>query len=273
MPMPARWIWGLLLAHFCQCLRCLLQRSPDSDDEINLTKVGCHQKYAALEGRLFFPDSSGCSFDCFAGIGWLHEHASTLEECDVQNACAKSLCILHVLYMTIFSHRIRLYYICSHPKQTIHLKSLETFMHAFTCMFMVLGYFIKYCIERAAARILFANWGPPCRVLVENVNEWFSVFFLLYRCFLDWTNSACFVPDLVERNTYRKLLLYLGVQIHGFLTFFPSANPLMLGRVTCWHPGLVAFFLAIPVFMRALMKWIPGCPWWCLHQVWSDLLF
>lgn len=30
--------------------------------------------------------------------------------------------------------------------------------------------------------ILFANWGPPCRVLVENVNEWFSVFFLLYRC-------------------------------------------------------------------------------------------
>ena len=30
--------------------------------------------------------------------------------------------------------------------------------------------------------ILFANWGPPCRVLVENVNEWFSLFFLLYRC-------------------------------------------------------------------------------------------
>ncbi|CAE7237977.1 Scn4a, partial [Symbiodinium natans] len=32
--------------------------------------------------------------------------------------------------------------------------------------------------------ILFANWGPPCRVLVENVSEWFSVFFLLYRCVL-----------------------------------------------------------------------------------------
>ncbi|CAK9003643.1 unnamed protein product [Durusdinium trenchii] len=30
--------------------------------------------------------------------------------------------------------------------------------------------------------ILFANWGPPCRVLVENVSEWFSLFFLLYRC-------------------------------------------------------------------------------------------
>eukprot|EP00438_Fugacium_kawagutii_P035692 Skav234651 [mRNA] locus=scaffold1131:15007:17724:- [translate_table: standard] len=33
-----------------------------------------------------------------------------------------------------------------------------------------------------AERILFANWGPPCRVLVEHVNEWFSLFFLLYRC-------------------------------------------------------------------------------------------
>ena len=28
--------------------------------------------------------------------------------------------------------------------------------------------------------ILFANWGPPCRVLIENFSEWFSVFFLLY---------------------------------------------------------------------------------------------
>ncbi|CAE7240934.1 Catsper1 [Symbiodinium sp. CCMP2592] len=32
--------------------------------------------------------------------------------------------------------------------------------------------------------ILFANWSPPCRVLVEHVSEWFSIFFLLYRCVL-----------------------------------------------------------------------------------------
>jgi len=32
--------------------------------------------------------------------------------------------------------------------------------------------------------ILFANWGPPCRVLVENISEWFALFFLLYRCVL-----------------------------------------------------------------------------------------
>ncbi|CAE7250780.1 CACNA1A [Symbiodinium natans] len=30
--------------------------------------------------------------------------------------------------------------------------------------------------------IMFANWGPACRVLVDNISEWFSVFFLLYRC-------------------------------------------------------------------------------------------
>lgn len=29
--------------------------------------------------------------------------------------------------------------------------------------------------------IMFANWGPPCRILVENISEWFSLFFLLYR--------------------------------------------------------------------------------------------
>lgn len=32
--------------------------------------------------------------------------------------------------------------------------------------------------------IMFANWAPPCRVVVENVSEWFAVFFLIYRCVL-----------------------------------------------------------------------------------------
>ncbi|CAE8676094.1 unnamed protein product [Polarella glacialis] len=30
--------------------------------------------------------------------------------------------------------------------------------------------------------IIFANWAPACRVLVDNVSEWFSNFFLVYRC-------------------------------------------------------------------------------------------
>jgi len=30
--------------------------------------------------------------------------------------------------------------------------------------------------------ILFANWGPPCRVVVENISEWFSLFSALSMC-------------------------------------------------------------------------------------------
>lgn len=30
--------------------------------------------------------------------------------------------------------------------------------------------------------VLFANWVPSCRILVENVTEWFSLAFILYRC-------------------------------------------------------------------------------------------
>jgi len=30
--------------------------------------------------------------------------------------------------------------------------------------------------------ILFANWSPACRVLTENVSEWFALYFVLYRC-------------------------------------------------------------------------------------------
>lgn len=30
--------------------------------------------------------------------------------------------------------------------------------------------------------VLFANWAPACRVLVENVSEWFTPVFIFYRC-------------------------------------------------------------------------------------------
>ncbi|CAE7369237.1 unnamed protein product [Symbiodinium microadriaticum] len=32
--------------------------------------------------------------------------------------------------------------------------------------------------------ILFANWAVPCHLLMENISEWFSTFFLVYRCLL-----------------------------------------------------------------------------------------
>ena len=30
--------------------------------------------------------------------------------------------------------------------------------------------------------VIFANWPIPCRLLVDHVDEWFSVFFIIYRC-------------------------------------------------------------------------------------------
>eukprot|EP00913_Durusdinium_trenchii_P008588 g8064.t2 len=30
--------------------------------------------------------------------------------------------------------------------------------------------------------VLFANWAPSCRSLVDNVSEWFSLIFVAYRC-------------------------------------------------------------------------------------------
>ncbi|CAE7433436.1 Scn8a [Symbiodinium necroappetens] len=30
--------------------------------------------------------------------------------------------------------------------------------------------------------VFFANWAPACRVLVENISEWYSLLFLIYRC-------------------------------------------------------------------------------------------
>jgi len=32
--------------------------------------------------------------------------------------------------------------------------------------------------------IMLANWSPACRVLVEHVSEWYSLFFLVYRCII-----------------------------------------------------------------------------------------
>ncbi|CAJ1392351.1 unnamed protein product [Effrenium voratum] len=56
--------------------------------------------------------------------------------------------------------------------------------------------------------IMFANWGPACRILVENVSEWFSVFFLLYRCVVGFAVlnvvGAVFVQQvLIERDSFR----------------------------------------------------------------------
>ena len=32
-----------------------------------------------------------------------------------------------------------------------------------------------------AQQVLFANWAPPCRVLIDYVSEWYTLVFVIYR--------------------------------------------------------------------------------------------
>ncbi|CAE7445714.1 unnamed protein product [Symbiodinium sp. CCMP2592] len=59
----------------------------------------------------------------------------------------------------------------------------ETYDHVFrSSVYRYYGTFTRTFLTMF--EILFANWSPPARVLVENFSEWFSIFFLIYRCVL-----------------------------------------------------------------------------------------
>ena len=58
-------------------------------------------------------------------------------------------------------------------------KYYGTFTRTFLSMFEIMP--PGAVLQLRCLRKRFANWGPPCRVLIENVSEWFSIFFLLYR--------------------------------------------------------------------------------------------
>eukprot|EP00913_Durusdinium_trenchii_P005732 g5347.t1 len=68
-----------------------------------------------------------------------------------------------------------------------------------------------------AEEILFANWGPACRVLVDNVSEWFSLFFLAYRCVLGFA-EACLKEDLAFRQKEKDVASYTRKLRHVFQT-------------------------------------------------------
>ena len=58
--------------------------------------------------------------------------------------------------------------------------------------------------------ILFGNFGPPARVLVENVSEWFAPFFLGYRCVflyatLNVINAVFIQQTLKTANTDEEI--------------------------------------------------------------------
>lgn len=77
-------------------------------------------------------------------------------------------------------------------------------------VFMYYGTFTRVFLSMF--EILFANWSPPCRVLMENVSESFSLFFLLYRCVLGFAVlnvlNAVFVQKSLAIATHDEELAF-----------------------------------------------------------------
>lgn len=50
--------------------------------------------------------------------------------------------------------------------------------------------------------VLFANWAPACRVLIDNVSEWWALGFIVYRCFVGFAVlnvvSAVFIQTTMK---------------------------------------------------------------------------
>lgn len=64
--------------------------------------------------------------------------------------------------------------------------------------------------------ILFANWAPACRILVET-NEWFTLFFLIYRCVIGFAVlnvvNAVFVQQTLKTASSDEELQFRQKQI------------------------------------------------------------
>merc|ERR1719433_767513 len=61
--------------------------------------------------------------------------------------------------------------------------------------------------------ILLANWAPPCRVLLEEISEFFALFLVLYRCVAGFAVlnviTAVFIQqtmDIARNNNHIKVM-------------------------------------------------------------------
>lgn len=63
-----------------------------------------------------------------------------------------------------------------------HLKNDEIDQDGRIAVFRYYGTFSRTMLTMF--EVLFANWVPSCRILVESVSEWFSLAFILYRCLI-----------------------------------------------------------------------------------------
>jgi len=48
--------------------------------------------------------------------------------------------------------------------------------------------------------ITFANWAPTCRLLIDNVSEWFGLFFLLYRCLVGFAMLSVIQAVFIQQT-------------------------------------------------------------------------
>lgn len=48
--------------------------------------------------------------------------------------------------------------------------------------------------------ITFANWAPTCRLLIDNVSEWYGIFFLLYRCLVGFAMLSVIQAVFIQQT-------------------------------------------------------------------------
>eukprot|EP00439_Symbiodinium_sp_Y106_P076495 s326_g15.t1 len=85
--------------------------------------------------------------------------------------------------------------------------------------------------------ILFANWAPACRVLTDNVTEWWTLFFLLYRClvgfavlnvvnavFVQSTLKVAHADEELQFAAWQKFLLSADRRCHRVQIWFQCAR-------------------------------------------------
>lgn len=64
--------------------------------------------------------------------------------------------------------------------------------------------------------VFFANWSPACRILTDNVTEWYSLLFLIYRCAIGFAVinvvNAVFVQQTLQVAKGDEEVLFLEKQ-------------------------------------------------------------
>jgi voltage-gated sodium channel len=97
--------------------------------------------------------------------------ASIQASCSTLCVALFVLCVIHIVAAMAITQLVEPF--VNDPTQSTEVRK-EVFAYYGTFYRSVITMF----------EITFANWAPTCRLLIDNVNEWYAVFFLFYRCFV-----------------------------------------------------------------------------------------